>query len=65
MTWMAASVVGNIVLTVILVIFALDRRYFRQTCELRHNPIDKAIARIETKLGELYDMFVDHLQGGK
>jgi len=65
MDWTTMSIVLNIVLGVVLVIFALDRRFFRQTCQLRHNPIDEAIARIEAKLTKVYDMLVDHITGGK
>jgi hypothetical protein len=43
MNWFYASIIANIILAVIVGIFALDRRFFRQTCELRHNPIDQAI----------------------
>ena len=65
MTWLQASVVGNIILGVIVAIFALDRINFRKTCELRHNPIDEAIHRIENKLNQLYDKFIEHLKGDK
>jgi len=65
MPWFQLSVAINIVLGVIVVIFAIDRQYFQKTCMLRHNPIDKAIVRIEAKLNELYQMVVEHLKGDK
>ena len=64
MTLLHISIVANIVLGVIVVIFAIDRQYFHKTCQLRHNPIDKALVRIEQKLNELYQMVVEHLKGG-
>ena len=47
MTWTDVSVVGNVVMLVVIAILALDRVHFRKNCELRHNPIDAAVDRIE------------------
>ena len=66
MTWYHVSIIGNIVLAVILAVLALDRRntnnriqqtiqQFKTVCELRHNPIDKAIERIEDTLDKIWE----------
>jgi hypothetical protein len=59
------SVTANIVLGIVVVIFAIDRQYFHKTCQLRHNPIDAAIVRIEETLKMLHDLLVEHIQGGR
>jgi len=65
------SVICNIVLGVIVVIFAIDRRYFQRVCQLRHNPIDIAVVEIKkdiksifTKLDELTKALYTHLTNG-
>jgi hypothetical protein len=55
MTWFHISIAANIIFSVVIGIFALDRRFFRQTCELRHNPIDDAIERIEHNIEKIWD----------
>ena len=55
MNWYYISVVGNIVLLVVIGIFALDRKYFRATCELRHNPIDEAIHEIKDSIKRIWE----------
>lgn len=65
MTLFQLSILGNIVLGIIVVIFAIDRANFQRTCRIRHNPIDAAIIRIEDTLNALHKMFVEYLAGGK
>ena len=62
MTLLHLSIVANIVLSVVIIIFAIDRQYFHKTCQLRHNPIDKAIARIEDRLVELRSLLINSLK---
>ena len=64
-TWFHVSITANIVLGVVILIFAIDRASFQKTCKLRHNPIDAAIIRIEETLNKLHEMFVEHISGGK
>ena len=65
MTWLHLSIACNIVLGVVVIIFAIDRQYFHKTCQLRHNPIDKAIARIEDRLVELRSLIINNLKSKK
>jgi len=64
MTLFQASLLANIILTVIVAIFAIDRINFQRVCKIRHNPIDAAILEIKETLNKLHEMFVKHIQGG-
>ncbi len=55
----------SLALGAIVAILAIDRIYFQRLCKLRHNPIDEAIHRIEEKLTDLYDKFIEHLTPDK
>jgi hypothetical protein len=55
----------SIALGAIVAILAIDRIYFQRLCKLRHNPIDEAIYRIEEKLNELYEKFIEHITPSK
>lgn len=65
MTFFQLSILANLILSVIIIIFAIDRASFQKTCRLRHNPIDAAIVRIEETLNRLHDMFVEHIKGDR
>jgi hypothetical protein len=55
MTWFHGSILANIVLTIGILFLVRDRQYFKSVCQLRHNPIDKAIIRIEESIGKIWD----------
>lgn len=62
MNWFHLSIIGNIILLVVLGYLALDRKSwnnrlerFKETCILRHNPIDEAIKRIDSNISKIWD----------
>lgn len=68
MEWFHVSIIGNVVLLVILGYMALDRRTwnkrldgFKDTCLLRHNPIDKAIKETKEDIRRIWDLLQEKL----
>jgi hypothetical protein len=55
MNWYYVSVVGNIVLTIMILFLARDRKYVSSVCNIKHISIDLAIARIEANIQRIWD----------
>ena len=54
MSWLELSVIGNIILGIMIAILVQQRISFIKQCELRHNPIDKAIEEIKEDLKQMW-----------
>jgi len=61
MTWLQASVIGNIILGIIIAMLLMQGKAQRQQCELRHNPIDEAIMEMKRDIRRIWDYLNEKL----